>query len=411
MMSSSATGRHRDRRATTALAVALTGLLALTACSSDGDTTASSAPAASDGVGGSSVETSVAPSGTTGGSNEDKLAALMKSTSEAPGGDPLPIVKDKSMFIVSCGQALLVCSEPIAGAEEAAEEVGWKTTLFDTQGDAVKFAQGVSQGIAAQADAILLMSIDCSLVKSQVEQALEAGIEIMTMQSVDCDDAAGGGGPSLYDGREPKLPGFDTFANWSRNWSAEKLVWVSERTGGTGRVLHLIEPTYPIYQTIREGVETGLEKFCPGCTSTEMEFTFDDGPAVLQQRIQQALLKDPEINVILAPDDGTVLSGVSAAVVAAGKQNDVLVVGGEGSEPSLDLIRSDRGQSMALAYDLKWFGWAAVDSLNSRFQGKELRESGLGYQLIDATNVPSSPGAYTSPVDYRAEYRRLWGLG
>ena len=396
------------RRKARVMTLALAGALVLAACGSDDATSSTSGTTGnSDGT---AAESTAAPSSSTGGSSDDALAALMKGTDSAPAGDPLPIVKDKSVFIVSCGQFLLVCSEPIAGAVEAAEEAGWKTTVFDPAGDAAKFATGISQGIAAQADAILLMSIDCSLVKSQVEQALDAGIEIMTMQSVDCNDAAGGGGPSLYTNREPKIAGFDTFADWSRHWASQKLIWVAGTTGGEAHILHLVEPEFPIYQTIKEGVESGIAEHCSGCTSTDLEYTFNEGPASLQQKIQQTLLKDPDINVILAPDDATVLSGVSAAVVAEGKQGKVLVVGGEGAEPSLDLIRTGGGQDAALAYDLKWFGWAAIDSLNSNFQKQAIRESGIGYQLIDASNVLAEPGAYQSPIDYRAEYRRLWGL-
>jgi ribose transport system substrate-binding protein len=387
-------------------AFGMTLALVLGACGGDGgadDAAVSSEPAAS----------SSTPQETTNETPDDLdalLAGLRTSLATAPAGDPLPIEAGKSIFIVSCGQSLTVCSEPVAGAEAAAAAAGWTTTVFDTQADPVKFSQGVSQGIAAQPDALLFMSIDCSLVKSQVEQALDAGIEIMTMQSIDCSDAAGGGGPSLYTDREPKIAGSATFADWQRETSGIRAAWIAATAGPDANVLQLDEPSYPIYQVITQGAAEGFAEYCPSCTVTQMEFSFLDAGAKLQEKVQQALLKDPSIDVVLAADDSTVLSGVSSAVAASDNASEIAVVGFGGDASSLELIRTGGAQQMTIATDLAWWGWAAIDSLNSRFQGAPIRESGIGVQLVDTDNVPAAEGPYQGPVDYVAAYKVLWGL-
>lgn len=398
----------RSARLRTALgaAAAATALLTLAACSSS-SSSQSSAPASSAAPAGSASAASTADAGNSAAA--DLVAQMSAGALSAPAGDPLAIQKGKSLFIVSCGQSLIVCSEPVQGVVDAATAAGWTTKIYDTQTDPAKFGAGVSQGIAAKPDAIVLMSIDCSLAKSPVQQAIDAGIQVMTMQSIDCNDAAGDGSAALYTGREPLIAGYNSFADWQRAMSGNRLAWVAQQTGGKANILLLNEPEYPIYQAITQGAEAGIKEYCPGCTVNTLDFSFADAGAKLQQKIQQALLQNPQTNVILAPDDSTVLSGVSAAVTQAGKTDSVLVVGFGGDPASIDLIRTDGGQNMTMVNDFRWWGWAAVDSLNSVFQGKPVRESGMGVQLIDKTNAPS--GEYATPVDYVTAYKTLWGLG
>src|SRR5437763_13585063 len=88
-------------------------------------------------------------------------------------------------------------SVPVHAAKEAAEKLGWKVHVFDTQLNTALDAPGVSQAIAAHADGIILDAIDCSFVKSQLEQAKAAGILTVPIYAYDCNDAytsKGGGG-------------------------------------------------------------------------------------------------------------------------------------------------------------------------------------------------------------------------
>lgn len=407
--------RNALRRGAVGGAAAVAALLALAACGSSSSSSSSSsasapASAAASASGAASASAPASSASAAAGGDAAALVAKMSAGAfSAPAGDPLPIQKGKSLFIVSCGQSLVVCSEPVQGVVDAAQAAGWTTKIYDTQTDPAKFGAGVSQGIAAKPDAIVLMSIDCSLAKSPVQQAIDAGIQIMTMQSIDCNDAAGDGSAALYTGREPLISGYNSFADWQRAMSGDRLAWVAEQTGGKANILLLNEPEYPIYQAITQGAEAGIKQYCPDCTVTSMDFSFADAGAKFQQKVQQALLQNPDTNVILAPDDSTVLSGVSAAVTQAGKTDSVKVVGFGGDPASIDLIRTNGGQNMTLANDFRWWGWAAVDSLNSLFQGKPLRDSGMGVQLIDKTNAPA--GDYATPIDYATAYKALWGVG
>jgi hypothetical protein len=53
-----------------------------------------------------------------------------------------------------------------------------------------------------------------------------------------------------------------------------------------------------------------------------------------------------------------------------------------------------------------------VDDLNRLFSGQsaaQLPDTGIGLQLVDKThNLPSS-GAYVPPVNFEADYLKVWG--
>jgi ribose transport system substrate-binding protein len=86
------------------------------------------------------------------------------------------------------------------------------------------------------------------------------------------------------------------------------------------------------------------------------------------------------------------------------------VFGGEAAQQDLDLIRTDKGLDACAVSDSPWTGWAAVDTLNSIFLGQAPRQAGFGTIIIDkGHNLPPS-GPFKHTVDYRALYKRAWGV-
>lgn len=149
-------------------------------------------------------------------------------------------------------------------------------------------------------------------------------------------------------------------------------------------------------------------KKCTECVVHEIPITLSDlGPGVTA-KAQAALLQHPQSNSIFIPFDGVGLS-VAPAVVESGRKHSIFVVGNEGNSPSLDLIRHDRGQTASMGIPHSWSGWAAVDGLVRLVAGEKPVPSGMGLYAVDAKNVPAE-GGFEAPVDYRANYRKIWGM-
>jgi ABC-type multidrug transport system fused ATPase/permease subunit len=80
--------------------------------------------------------------------------------------------------------------------------------------------------------------------------------------------------------------------------------------------------------------------------------------------------------VVKSPYTSATLLGIAPAVKQSGRANDIYVMGGEGFEPELDLLRTDQGVSAVNIAPSDWTGWAAVDTMNSLFAGTEPVDSG-----------------------------------
>ena len=93
---------------------------------------------------------------------------------------------------------------------------------------------------------------------------------------------------------------------------------------------------------------------------------------------------------------------------ALGANSDTLdVMGGEGYEAELDLVREGRITAVNI-FPSEWVGWAAIDTMNSVFRKEPPVDSGLGWVMADAKhNLPAS-GAFDPPIDYQAQYRKAW---
>jgi ribose transport system substrate-binding protein len=341
------------------------------------------------------------------------LAAAYKGTLSSPDTTSRPAVKGKKIVIISSGQSSISSSIPVNAAEEAAKKLGWQVTVYDSQLNPALSPNLFSQAIASGADGIILDAIDCATVKSQAEQAKAKGIVTVPIYAYDCNDPYNGaGGQSLYSG----YINYGAAANKNLGAFAEKYGFaqgqaVIAATGGHAKVIFFNDPSVTVLHYTGTGFLNAIRQ-CSGC-SVVKNVTFNGlqlGPQ-LQQTAASAILQHPEANVVKSPYTAATLLSIAPAVQQSGRANKLYVMGGEGFQPELDLLRAHNGVSAAMISPSDWTGWAAVDSMNSLFQHEKPAYSGLGWQLVDAThNLPAS-GPWQSPIDFKAAYLKAWGVG
>ena len=63
---------------------------------------------------------------------------------------------------------------------------------------------------------------------------------------------------------------------------------------------------------------------------------------------------------------------------------------------------------MTIADPAEWMGWQATDELVRAFAAQPAADTPVAYRLIE-DNAPTTAG-WMGDVDFRAEYKRLWGL-
>lgn len=347
---------------------------------------------------------------TTGAAADVNLDALYSADryEEPPRTSPKP-QPGKKIALLSCGQTVAFCKVAIQGAQDAAEAIGWETTVIDSRGDANIAQTSLKQAIATGVDGIYVEAFDCQYIKSALEQAKAADIPVVGEESRDCNEnlrGEAGSGPQLFAARVNYPQG--DFVDWLHDYGRMQAEYMIAKTGGDLNVVSFGYSDLAASLIVTDGFKERLAE-CDTCENTDVTFTVAEAGSSLQQKAQQALLKNPDANYVRADSDGTVLNGLSAAVQAS--RRDLPIMASEGSTGTMDLARQGRDIA-GIGIPVEWFGYAGIDILNRLFHGqKPAPAEGPGLQVWDREhNLPES-GAFQPPIDFRSAFRAAWGVG
>ncbi|MGP3534079.1 sugar ABC transporter substrate-binding protein [Microbacterium sp. RD1] len=343
------------------------------------------------------------------------LNELYASTEGEPPTSGPPLAEAKKVVFVSCGQASPGCAGPPNEMANIAEQIGWDYQIVDGALNANNgWANGIRQAIALKPDAIVSHGVDCASILQPLEEAKAAGIPVFNIQAADCDD------PKNTDG-----PGEPLFVNLQFNedaktagaffyqWGQMQAAYVINATQGDAKIIQT-KHTGLFGQYQYEGQMDMLEK-CRGCEVVAVvETTGADSAAggAFEQRFRTTLAQHPEANAaILNFDSSATQSGLSKAIVDAGRQDSMVVVAGEGYAPALQLIRENGGLTADPASSARWLAWGTVDTINRFFNGEDPVPQGIGFRMVDKDHNMMPDGEdYDPPIDFQEVYLKSWGV-
>lgn len=346
-------------------------------------------------------------SGNTAGIDLNALFSAAGYQPPPPKTSPKPEA-GKEIALLSCGQTVEFCKNAIKGAENAAASIGWSTRVIDSKGDANVAQTGLRQAIAAGVDGIYVEAFDCQYIKSALQEAKEAGIPVVAEESRDCDENLKGkvvGGPKLITATVNYPQG--TWLDWLRTYGHMQAEYMLAKTGGDLKAVSFSYSDLAASVIITEAFDETLAK-CDSCENVEETFTVAEAGSSLQEKAQQALLKNPNANYVRVDSDGTLINGVYSAIEAS--HRDLGIMASEGSIETMNLARE--GKAIAgIGIPVEWFGYAAVDILNREFHGEgPAPAEGPGLQVWDTDhNVPPS-GPYVPPINFEASFEKAWGV-
>jgi ribose transport system substrate-binding protein len=407
---SSGSTSRRPRHATARTCRAAVAILALCAigvlagCGSSGSSSSSSVSTAA-------ANTTAASGGTDLNAINSELAGLYagKSYSEPGGGSPPPQA-GKTVWLISCGQEVSSCAQVISGASAAAKAIGWKTKVIDGKSDPNAYQQGIRQAVAAKADGIFTTGVDCSVVKQPLTQAKEAGIKTVGDEAFDCNQTLGQPADKpLYDWMVTYNPG--PGPQFFIAYGKAQATWTISQRQGKAKVIVMTDHEYQSIARVEEGFREGL-KACSGCSIVDtVSFTGVDFGKSLQQKTQQAILKNPDANAVwMAAADGFTVGGIAQGIKASGRQSEILGIGAEGAAATMDQVRAGGPQNGGVGLALEWEGWAGIDALNRLFASQTPVSSGIGLQVYDKEHNTPLSGGYQPPIDYASAYKKAWGV-
>lgn len=387
------------RRASLIAALSSTALL-MAACSS-------SSPAPQAAPSGNAPSAQASPAAATG------TAVDYNGIMREPDAASRPAAKGKKIVIISAGQASISSSIPVAAAKEAATALGWKVDVYDGQLNPANSPGLVRQAIASGADGIVINATDCPTIKGPMQEAKAKGIKMVGIYSFDCNDPIfGGNDAGLFSGQinyGAKVAA-KSVGEFAQAYGAEQARAVIAATGGKAKVLFFNAPEVTVLKYTGKGFLDEIKK-CAGCSVVaQVDFAAVELGPNLQQKVTTALLKHPDANAVKSPFTAATLLGIAPAVTQSGRAQKLYVMGGEGFAPELDLMRANQGVTAVNIAPSDWNAYAAIDVLNSLFTGKPIADSGFGWQLVDKThNLPAS-GPFVPKVDFKAAYKKAWGV-
>jgi ribose transport system substrate-binding protein len=349
---------------------------------------------------------------------EERLGRLYEGDSyTAPASDGPPAAAGKNVWMIPLGLNYTAGEESANGAKEAAEALGWDLRVFDGKFDPNTILTGIRQAIAAKADGIIVFVVDCAGIRSGLDEAKRAGIPVVGVESIDCNEAKEGApklfasGGMTYNG-EPYASGQLTYSEWIANYARAAADSIIVERKGKAKAINFHQTDAQANNIMDVGFKEEM-KLCGGCEIVEeVKFVGTDFGPPLQQKASQALLQHPDADAVFGSYDAPITSGIAAAARAAARVDDLWITGGEGDPPNVDLVIERKGQDAGVAAPIRWEMWSGFDVMNRIFAGEAepAVESGIGLMVWDRDhNLPPRGEFLPMPIDYAATYREMWG--
>ncbi len=394
--------RSTWRRATLACLVGTA--LTLTACSSSGKSSSSSAPA-----GGSS--TTGAPA--SGGS--DPIAAaktdLAKYAGEIssydavksiPGG--IGSLKGKTVWYVPIGSAVPILNAFGVGVQQAVTKVGLKYHTCDGKFLPTTIASCLNQAATQGADAVITGYIDYQLVPTAFDHLVSKNIPVLIA----------GEKPSGGKTDSPKLAFYDTSAtiNVLQKLAADAIIADSN---GKAKVLFIGVTDSP--QT--KGAATYAKQYfadnCKGCTFTEIDYNTASLNKVPSQ-VGSALISHPDTTYVFPSLDAGAPGAISG-IQTAGFTNKVKLASTNGALDSVQRVKAGGVQFADIGTSPIYAGWQYTDGILRMMKGgtpvatlgivRAFTKSNVG--SLELTPAAYATNAWYGSNDFQKSFLTAWG--
>jgi ribose transport system substrate-binding protein len=379
-----------------AAAIALTTLLALTACSSSGSGGGGSSAPANSGGGASTAS----GSGSTG---VDAAKAYMQQFLNTPTSINIDTALTKKP---PTGKTLIGLDSGLGSAKvlaqywkQAAEDLGWKYVDLNSGATPEQQQKAMESAIQQNPSGILTSGIPIATIKSQLQEAQQKGIWVNTSASTDQPSGA------MFD---TSIANPDQLHEWGKMVAA----YVVANSGGKAVIQDFSLPVFPILEEFDKAFQAAIKVWCPNCKVTEHPQQGTDIGTKTPGAVVSAVQSNPGTNWLIF-DLGDLATGVDDALSSAGITG--MHIGGLTADtPNIQALKTKK-EDVWTAYSLPIVAYRQVDSFARKFVGDPILKASLPTQLMTQENVNSlvndSAGNYVGVSDYRDQFKKLWLVG
>ena len=253
------------------------------------------------------------------------------------------------------------------------EKRGWNVTIIDTRNDFGQLASRMEDTINAKASAIVLISTDPSQVGDQVAQAAEAGIPVISL-----------------DGSKHEHVAVNVTSNNFELGTQLSEALISA-LGGKGNIVKFFHSAHPGVRQRELALDEALKKY-PDIKVIADHFVkvpgpVDDGRIAMENILRQ---HGDEIDGVWAAwDDPGV--GAQLAVEAEKPDAKLIIMGIDGSEQAIDMIKSCTHYKATFRQDFPKMAAVGAEQLDKILGGGKAEQDEIYVPAVMIT--PESLGA------------------
>lgn len=293
----------------------------------------------------------------------------------------------------------------VAGLKEAAAAVGATVTAVDGTAGVDAYQRGIQQAIAQGADAIIIGTLNPSLFTADLNVARSHGIKVIAVSS----HAPG----QLPPANEPVDGYVDPCYTCAGRLMADSVI--ADSKGKANAVVLWSSDVRIPGQTQLTAIQDEFTKNCPSCTLKVEDVPSTQWATRLQSVSQIDITSNPNLSYLLPLYDGMV-PFILPAVRAANAMSRIKISSFNATPAVMQQIGGQGGVLSDVGIGSVRYGWGWADQTFRALAGSPpVKDEQLPARLFDSSNIGqlnlgASTDSWYGNVDYRSEYRKLWGV-
>lgn len=276
----------------------------------------------------------------------------------AEGGQETSSVAGKNISVMTPYLGSVTTNQMVGYIEENLKEQGANVSVINTDNDFAELASRIEDVVAAQTDAIVLVSADPSQVENQLKEAFDAEIPVFG-----CDSG-------FIDGMQINAT--------SDNYQMGELIvryLFDDLMEGEGTVIALTHRPHPGVVKRCEAFDNIIKEYPNITLITEQHVPAEQPINDAQDIVENLLLANPDkdsVTAIWAAWDEPAI-GATKALQEAGR-DEVIVTGVDGNEQAVALIEDGTNLKATVKQNFEGMTDIVCEQLAKYFDGEELEK-------------------------------------
>ncbi|HEX3930514.1 MAG TPA: substrate-binding domain-containing protein [Nocardioides sp.] len=384
--------RTSSSRRSAKFAATFVGVAALVAALAACGSSDSSSPSSGGSGSGSSSSTAAAEAAKATAITQKWINEKQTISGKTPLKSPAP--SGKTFVWLNC--EIPACTEIGKGLKEATDAIGWKLQVIQyDQADISALVPAMQRALSYNPVGVGLSGLPQAVWQSEIPAYQKAGVPLIV----------GFVGPTTNGstligniGDGPNLPEYGSMiANW----------FISD-SKATGSALNVRVDSLQILKGISDGVASTVKSGCTGCSVTDLNTTLQDVESgAIKGQIVAALQRNSSIKYVLSPQGGFI-SGLPAALHAAGLNDIKIAAVGSSSENLTDLKAGTEHAMVGGAFQVG--GFEMIDVALRHLEGMTVDpyDGGLPKQLLVQSSDFTPVDDYPPIEPFIPQFKALW---